>query len=1417
MTTPALAEVLASYVPKLIQKRVITDPSPIETPVTEGIYAAVLFADISGFTLLTERLAETGPAGVEAIANILNEYFGQLIDIVHNYGGDVVKFAGDAVIAVWNIVSDDGTIGTLSRADQWQWTMRAAECALEIRERLANYKVENSNLYLKLAISTGNITTSHVGGVFNRWEFLLTGNPLVEVGIANNLAKADEILVTPSAWKLIRNDCEADPVEFELKDAIAQGGRLKSLNKPSSIFVTPKKPEMFNGAESLLRPYIPGAIINRLTAGQSSWIAELRRVTVLFINLPDIDQHTELALSQNLARQIQRSVYRYEGSINKISVDDKGITIVAALGLPPFSHEDDPARGVQAALMIRKELAKLNVRSYIGVTTGRIFCGSIGNESRREYTTIGNAVNLSARLMGAAVRQYALIEKYGIPILCDRVTFEAAKDTVEFESLPPQQVKGRVEPVEVFHPLDQKKSVIRPTTELIGRQEEKTIIANALQELSRGASYQTLILQGEAGIGKSRLFEDLERQAETLHVNMFVGGGDPIERSSPYHVWRPVFYKIFDIDELTGKAASVDEARNMIQDKVLSKLGDIDPDLARYHPLLDVVLPIQFPDNELTSAMTGEIRSGNTREILTRMLAHEARWTPLLVVLEDLHWFDSASWTLLVDVQQKVRPIFLALNTRPLTDPVPAQYKQILDLPETQFLRLEAMMLDDVEALVCQRLGVKSIPPMIGRLIREKSEGNPFFAEELAYALRESGVLVIENQECRVSTGFSNLEDIALPDSLQAAIINRIDSLDPSQQLTLKIASVIGRIFAFRVLQAIHPIEADKPSLPNYLESLTRLSLTLVESDAPDLAYIFKHAVTQEVAYNLMLFSQRRQLHRAVAEWIEENHGDNIESYYTLLAHHWTQAAEMPDANRNEFTVNKALEYLEKAGEQAMQNYANAEAIQFFGQALEWDVRIPGPFNRDAVRQWKIRKARWHSRIGLAHYGLGSLPDCDRHVREALRLLDSPIPKSNLQLGLGLLPQIIRQGFHRYFPSRYTGSVIGHERETALEVARLYELMTRIYFYSNETVPIVYTALRFLNEAEKAGTSPELAIAYSSMAVLSGLAQLHILAETYVERGIAVMEKVNQPSNRITIDVVTGVYQITVGEWDDVRARALEAKTLCEQLGDYRQWGDATVLLAESALISGDIRYALDIQKMLLIDARQRRNPLQQCWALFGVSANNIRLGTVADSIPLLEEALQILDELPNFASSVNTNGQLALAYHRLGETEKALAFAGRVFDLTANVRPTVYSLDVGFAAIAEVYFELWENAVQNPDRKTNAAKYKQSAEKALKLLLTFKNVFPIGQAYLAYYQGWYEWLTDKQHTAVKSWQKGLSAAQKYRLLQEEGLIRIKLGIALKNNHLDQKAHLERAIQIFEEMGASRELRLANQAREAAS
>jgi tetratricopeptide (TPR) repeat protein len=304
---------------------------------------------------------------------------------------------------------------------------------------------------------------------------------------------------------------------------------------------------------------------------------------------------------------------------------------------------------------------------------------------------------------------------------------------------------------------------------------------------------------------------------------------------------------------------------------------------------------------------------------------------------------------------------------------------------------------------------------------------------------------------------------------------------------------------------------------------------------------------------------------------------------------------------------------------------------------------------------------------------------------------------------------------------------------------------------------------------------------------------------------------VNLPSNLITVYVVTSAYLLTVGKWEDVRRRAEEAKTICEQLGDYRQWGDATAMLGESAFIAGDTSYSMNIQNVLLEDARRRRNPLHQCWGLLGVAVNNIRWGKAADALPMLEEALRILEETPNLASSIETNGQIALAYLRLGQEEKALAYAEKVLTLGEKLSPTVYSMDIGFSGVADVCFALWEKALQDSTREAEADRLMSLAEKAIKLLVAFEKVFPIGQPVTPIYQGWYEWLTGKPEAAIKFLRRGLEAALKFNMPYEEGLIRLKLAAYSQGNLDARKINLWRSMEIFEKMGALHELRLAQE------
>ena len=1391
MTDPVLTEVFASYVPRLIKKRVLADPTPIESPVAEDFDAVVLFADISGFTLLTERLAKRGPAGVETLARILNEYFGQLIDIVHEYGGDVVKFAGDAVIATWAVDAEGE--GSLTSLDRQSWTLHAAECALKIREKLVNYKFEEANLYLKLAVATGRIGHVHVGGVFSRWEFLLTGTPLIELGLANNLAEAGDILIAPSAWQVIKADCTAEPFQFPYKGKMVEAGRLGALNQKTPVSTPWMELTIPNDAQGSMRAYIPGAIVNRLVAGHSGWIAELRRITVLFVNLPDIDEEMSLEDAQSITRLIQRSVYRYEGSINKINVDDKGITIVAALGLPPFAHEDDPARGVLAALMIRHELDSLGVHSSIGVATGRLFCGSIGNNIRREYTIIGNSVNLSARLMGAAENIPELVEKASIPILCDQSTYESAREVIEFESLPPQKVKGRPEAVEIYHPLAQKKSIIRSSTELIGREGEKALLANALHALLHGTALQTVILHGEAGIGKSRLTDDLLRQAATLGVRAFVGYGDPIEKNNPYYAWRSVYNELFDLEDILNHPQLSDIDREVIHGRVLTKLQEIDPDLVRYIPLLDVVLPIQIPDNEFTSAMTGEIRGGNIRELLLRLLNHEATKSPVLIALEDLHWLDSASWTLLSDIHDKARPIMLVLNTRPLSKPVRQDFKQIADTPSTNFVRLDAMELDDVEALVCQRLGVDTIPAQIGKLIREKSEGNPFFAEELAYALQDSGVLIVDGRECRLSKNYPNLESIMLPDSLQAAITNRIDSLNPSQQLTLKVASVIGRIFAFRVLHAVHPIEADRPALGDYMDTLTRMSLTLIESESPDLAYIFKHAITQEVAYNLMLYSQRRQLHQAVAEWIEHNYERDLSSYYALLAYHWTQASQDPETLRHKQIVHKAVEYLEKAGDQSLNNFANAEAVQFFSDLLGY---------KDEVQPEVLRLGQWYRKLGMAYLGLGHLEDAKANFLKALATLGERVPTSSLGLIGGLLAQLGRQTGHRLWPKAFRWKELDDEQKAIrLEIVYILDQYAVVQFLIGDPnpLPMFYSVVTGLNTAETMEDSPALSNVYAQMGAIMGFIPIRSQAKYYTEQWSALNERFNHPGYFVSSAISLATVESGIGAWDLVKERMERVVSICNEIGNNRQAGEALSFMASNATIEGNVEKVKYHNARLIENARRRNNPVQIVWSHQWAGSIALTRGELNETRSHVEEALAVMEKTPvGEVAEFIVYGIQAGAQWLEGRWQQALEDAKKLLNRAAKMQAVDYSIYVGFFHIMDVIFLALEKSYHEGHPDSEKRELVEYAKLSTKIMKTYAKVFTVGEPAYFRYNGWVQWHQGKKEKAYKSWRTAIERAQVFPMYFEVGLTSYTLGRLLPFDDPDRVSYFAKAKDAFE-------------------
>lgn len=421
-------DIIRRYAPALLLSRVDRSPEILSEPVAESFPAAVLFADISGFTALTERLTRNNPTGVTELAGILDIYIGKLVDIITDHGGDVVKFAGDALFAVWAVAPDQ----TLPAE-----THRAVRCGLTIQHKLHNFKVASGiSLSLRVGLGAGRMHALFVGGTFDRWELLIAGDPMNQVAVAGKVSAPGQVVISPQIRRMLRtiDGGLRDSERFRLRD-------LEKTREPRPLVRLP----LAEKSEAAMRTYIPRAILAGLDEGSDAWNADLRRVSVLFMNVRGFAfrETTPVEEVQQIMKLMQKCLYLYEGSINRFGVDDKGAILLAAFGLPPLDHSDDPLRALQAAEELRKSLATIGLQSQVGIATGRAFCGSVGNETRSEYTMHGINVNLAARLMQAADT-----------VLCDENTHEATREQVVFEDMEPIHVKGREDPVRVYRPIE---------------------------------------------------------------------------------------------------------------------------------------------------------------------------------------------------------------------------------------------------------------------------------------------------------------------------------------------------------------------------------------------------------------------------------------------------------------------------------------------------------------------------------------------------------------------------------------------------------------------------------------------------------------------------------------------------------------------------------------------------------------------------------------------------------------------------------------------------------------------------------------------------------------------------------------------------------------------------------------------------
>ena len=863
-------ETLMSYVPGLIVRRLAEKPEPITKATAERFPAAVLFADIVGFTQLAETLTQASNErqGAEQLATLLNTFFTQVIDIIIAHGGDVVKFAGDALLALWSAPNMRTGFLFDSERELRQATHQAAYCALAIQEQLHPLQIAGHQIAMQIGISAGHVSAVHIGGVRGRWEFLLSSTPLVQCTHAEELANPGTVVLCPDAWKLVQPLCEGRPLPRNYY-------RLTAISPPH-VLESQDLPSLSPDAQTMLERYIPAAVLPYLKSGYSEWVAELRPVTVIFMHLPSFGTsirhpyNKTLPRAQEIMHALQAALYRYEGSINKLNVDDKGITLVAALGLSPLSHEDDPVRGVKAAVEMQMAAWSYGRPSAIGVTTGQLFCGPIGHPLRREYTMVGEAMNMASRLMEAVQTVYS--KNHQLPaIYCDTATYQAARDHLVFDSLPPIRVKGKMRPIAIYRPRiqnDRAEEVpiwrrASPTHgKLIGRSAEWDFLNQQVTTLRGGQSLSSnlIVLEGEAGIGKSALLHSLLERSSRLRLYTFhTTVVDSSEKMMPFQAWRPLLNQLFNLERLLMESPQRQRAHVLRQFPVGPQERGYPLRALSMAPLLNSVLPLDLPDNDLTRPLQGEARIRATHEFLLRLLPMMIGKLngrhPTLFVVDNGHLLDEASATLLLAIGEAISPSLVVIATRTL--PTPAYH--LLQTAVAHHLRIGPVLSDLIPNLIRQQLGVKQLPADLEQFIQERGSGHPLFSLALATTMQQIQAPDTLNGQVQSYAPTHQTSHIPLPPVVQKTITHSLDRLPATHELLLKRASTLAETFTFSDLQATYPVTADHSQLPYHLEELVTLGLLHCD-EGTALTYRFPHHLGREAVNSLLISEQRAAL-----------------------------------------------------------------------------------------------------------------------------------------------------------------------------------------------------------------------------------------------------------------------------------------------------------------------------------------------------------------------------------------------------------------------------------------------------------------------------------------------------------------------------------------------------------------------------
>ena len=699
-----------------------------------------------------------------------------------------------------------------------------------------------------------------------------------------------------------------------------EGKMLVWTGDTASPSVPPSSPAPDHGRAPLT--YTPPYLAEKILTSRSALEGERKQVTVLFADIKDstelikdLDPEAAQQLLDPALHTMMDAVHRFEGTVNQVLGDG----IMALFGAP-LAHEDHALRACYAALTMQTAMREyteavrrahgIEMRIRVGLNSGEVVVRAIGNDLHMDYSAVGQTTHLAARM-----------EQLATPgtIRLTAATLRLVEGLVRVQALGPIPVKGMTEPVEVFELVGAsalrrrlQAAAARGLTRFVGREAELAALRQALDQAGAGHG-QVVAVVGEAGVGKSRLVYEGVHAHHTQGWRVLESASVSYGKATPY-------FPVVDLLKRYVHVEDADEPRT-VRAKVTGQVLTLDETLQETIPALLWLLDV-LPDDSPFRTLEPPQRRQRTLEALKRVLLRESQVQPLLLVFEDLHWIDAETQALLdslIDSLPTAR-LLLLVNYRP-----EYQHGWGSKTYYTQ-LRLDPLPPASAEAVLDALLGQDPSLAPLKRLLIERTEGNPFFLEESVRTLVETGVLVGEPGAYRLA---QRLPTIQVPATVQAVLAARIDRLPPEEKQLLQAAAVIGTEVPLPLLQAI--AELPEAALHRGLAHLQAAEFLYETRLFPERAYTFKHALTQQVAYQSLLTSTRQRYHAQLAQALEAR-PETVETQPELLAHHCTEAG----------LAAPAVGYWQRAGERSKARSAYVEAVAHLTEGCRWTPFIRG-------------------------------------------------------------------------------------------------------------------------------------------------------------------------------------------------------------------------------------------------------------------------------------------------------------------------------------------------------------------------------------------------------------------------------------------------------------------------------------------